>query len=405
MLNGSDILKGKKVILGVTGGIAAYKACLIVRSLVSKGAEVKVVMTPSALEFITPLTLATLSQNEVVVNTFPANQKNGVDLKTWHIDYGLWADLMIIAPATVNTVAKMRFGIADNALTTLVCALREKLLIAPAADMDMYNTPANMENLKVLEERGAYIVNAEEGFLASGLTGPGRMAEPSKIIDAAELLLSGYTKDFRNKRILVTAGPTYEDIDPVRYIGNRSSGKMGFAIARAAYLRGADVTVISGPSAETGYPEIDRITVRSAVEMKNAVESNFSENDILIMSAAVADYRPAEYSGHKIKKSEKLTSVELVENPDILASIKKRDGQHIVGFALETDDLDKNAKLKLEKKNLDMIVGNTIKDNGAGFEFDTNKITCYTKNNCVEFPLLSKFQTANNILAEIKKII
>ncbi len=245
-----DPLNGKKILLGVTGCIAAYKSCLIVRELVKRGAEVKVVMTPSATEFITPLTLATLSQNEVIVNTFPTTQKDGTKLSTWHIDYSIWADLMLIAPTTINTIAKISFGFADNALTTLVTALRSPLVIAPAADVDMYNNPINKENLEKLERLGHYIIYPESGELASGLIGDGRLADINKIIDAIELILSDYSKDLAGKKILVSAGPTYEDIDPVRFIGNRSSGKMGYAIAKAAYLRGAEVTLISGPSSQ-----------------------------------------------------------------------------------------------------------------------------------------------------------
>lgn len=397
-----DTLLGKRIILGITGGIAAYKSALLVRELVKRGAEVRVVMTPSALEFITPLTLSTLSGNEVIVNTFPADQKNGVELKTWHIDYGLWADLMIIAPATVNTIAKITHGFADNALTTLVAALRRKLLLAPAADMDMYETDANLSNLKVLAERGAYIVDAEEGFLASGLTGRGRMADIGKIVDAAELLMLENEKDLSGKKVLVTAGPTFEDIDPVRFIGNRSSGKMGYAIAKAAFLRGADVTLISGPVSEEAYPEIKLTKVRSAEEMLQAVTEKYPQNDILIMSAAVADYAPENFSDKKIKKNDKLQVIKLKENSDILRSVKKIEGKFIAGFALETNDAEVNARKKLESKGIDMIVLNSLEDAGAGFEHDSNKISIITKNQFKQYPLLSKFVTANNILTEIK---
>ena len=281
-----DIITGKKILIGVTGCIAAYKSCFIVRELKKRGAEIKVVMTPSAVEFITPLTLATLSGNEVIVNTFPSSQQNGTNLSTWHIDYALWADLMLIAPATVNTIAKIAHGFADNALTTLVSALRSQLIIAPAADVDMYNNPINTENMIKLESLGHYILHAEKGELVSGLEGEGRLADIGKIVDAIELVLSGYKKDFVGKKILVTAGPTYEDIDPVRFIGNRSTGKMGYQLAKAAYLRGADVTLISGPSSETVYPEINKINIRSAVEMQKVVNKEFVKNDILIMAAA-----------------------------------------------------------------------------------------------------------------------
>ncbi len=268
----NDILTGKKIILGVTGGIAAYKSAFLIRELVKRKAEVRVVMTPSATEFITPLTLSSLSKNNVIVNTFPFSQKNGTELSTWHIDYALWADLMIIAPCTINTAAKIAHGFADNALTTLVAALRCRLIISPAADVDMYENKITQENLRKLESLGHYILQAEEGELASSLSGKGRMPDISKIVDTIEFVFSGYKKDLTGKKVLVSAGPTYEDIDPVRFIGNRSSGKMGYEIAKAAYLRGAHVTLISGPSSEIAYPEIIKIKIRSAVEMKKAVD-------------------------------------------------------------------------------------------------------------------------------------
>ena len=401
----TDSLKGKKIILGITGGIAAYKSCLIVRQLVSRGAEVRVVMSPSATSFVAPLTFSTLSGNDVIVNNLPENQLDGSTMKAWHIEYGLWADLMILAPATVNSLAKIRMGMADNALTMVVSALRAPLVIAPAADVDMYHKPANMENINILEKRGAFIVHAESGFLASGLDGCGRMAEPEKIVDAAELVLQNVDKDLSGKKILITAGPTYEDIDPVRYIGNRSSGKMGIELAKAAFLRGAEVKLICGPSSENVYQEVKRINVRSADEMEKTVQTELSEHDILIMSAAVADYKPKLVSDKKIKKEENLNSIELVENNDILAGLNK-DGKTVVGFALETDFELKNAQKKLEKKNLDMIVLNSLNEKGAGFEFDTNKITVLSKDgNKSDFPLQSKFQTANSILSELVKII
>lgn len=397
----NDILSKKKIIVGVTGCIAAYKSSLLIRRLIERGAEVKVTMTPSACEFITPLTLSTLSRNEVIVNIFPQSQKSSTKLSTWHINLSQWADLMIVAPATVNTIAKIAHGFADNALTTLVSALRCPLIIAPAADVDMYLNPVNLENIKKLSGLGYFFVEPEEGELASGLKGKGRLADIFKIIDAAELVLSGIKKDFTGKKILVTAGPTYEDIDPVRFIGNRSSGKMGFQIARAAYLRGADVTLISGPSAQIPYPGINQIKVRSANEMKSAVEREIKRNDILIMSAAVADYRPKTISNKKIKKEEKLSEIKLVENKDILASLKK-ENKIVVGFALETDNGIESAKSKLKNKNLDMIVLNSLSNKNSGFEFDTNKITIINRNGKRKaFPLQSKFQAANNILSGI----
>lgn len=399
-----DIFQGKKILLGVTGCIAAYKSASLIRDLVKRGASVKVIMTPAATEFITPLTLSSLSKNEVIVNIFPKSKNESTSLNTWHIDYAMWADLMMIAPATVNTVAKIAKGYADNALTTLVAALRCPLIIAPAADVDMYDNKINQMNLKTLKEVGYFIVDAEEGELASGLKGTGRLAEIYKIIDSAELVLSGYKKDLKGKKILVTAGPTYEDIDPVRFIGNRSSGKMGFEIAKAAYLRGAEVTLISGPSKEIAYPEINYLKIRSANDMKSAVEKNLKNSDILIMSAAVADYRAEKISRKKIKKEDKLNSIKVAKTEDILSSLKKQ-GKVIVGFALETDNELKNARKKLGAKRLDMIVLNSLKDKSSGFEFETNKITILHRNGKkLNFPLKSKFQSANDILTEILKI-
>ncbi len=398
-----DPLSGKKILLGITGCIAAYKACYIIRDLKKRGAEVKVVMTPSATEFITPLTLASLSGNDVVVHTFPPSNKTGTALSTWHIGYALWADLMLIAPATVNTIAKIAHGFADNALTTLVTALRAPLIIAPAADVDMYKNRITQENFKRLEFFGYYIIYAEEGELASGLVGEGRLADTNKIIDSVEIVLSGYSKDLTGKKILVSAGPTYEDIDPVRYLGNRSSGKMGFALAKAAFLRGAEVTLISGPSNEIYYPEINLIKVRTAQNMFTAVKKELQKNDILIMAAAVADYKPARVSNKKIKKSDKLPVLKLVETTDILLSLNSK-GKTVVGFALETDNELANAKKKLKEKNLDMIILNSLKEKGTGFEGDTNKVTILRKEGkAVKLPLQSKFQVANKILSEINK--
>ncbi len=399
-----DVLNGKKIVLGVTGCIAAYKSAYLLRELKKRGADVKVVMTPSATEFITPLTLSSLSQNPVVVNLFPPSQSEDTGLTTWHIDLALWADLILIAPATVNTVAKIAHGFADNALTTVVTAARSPVIIAPAADVDMYENQLTKENLQKLESLGFYIIPAEEGELASGLKGKGRFPETDKITDVAEMILSGYKKDLTGKKILITAGPTYEDIDPVRFIGNRSSGKMGFALAKAAYLRGAEVTVISGPSSETAYQEVKRIDVRSADEMKKAVTKELKKNDVLIMAAAVADYKPARKVAKKLKKEQKLSEIKLSVTDDILASIKK-EGKTVVGFALETDNELANAKKKLKSKNLDMIVLNSLKDKRSGFEFDTNKVTVIKRSGrAIKLPLQSKFQIANKILNEILNV-
>jgi phosphopantothenoylcysteine decarboxylase/phosphopantothenate--cysteine ligase len=399
-----DTLSGKKILLGVTGCIAAYKSCLIIRELIKRGAFVKVVMTPSATEFISPLTLATLSRNEVIVNTFPPSQKDGTKLSTWHIDYSLWADLMLIAPATINTIAKISFGFADNALTTLVTALRSPLAIAPAADVDMFNNPLTKENLKKLERLGHFIIFPESGELASGLCGEGRLADINKIVDSVESILSGNIKDLVGKKILVSAGPTYEDIDPVRFIGNRSSGKMGFAIAKAAFLRGAEVTLISGPSSQTIYPEIKIIKVRSAAEMEKVVKKEVDKNNLLIMSAAVSDFRPIKTESNKIKKDKGMMELKLELNPDILSSIKTKKIK-IVGFALETQNELANAMKKLKEKNLDMIVLNSP-GKESGFEVDTNKVTIIKQDGkSVKLPLLTKFQVANRILTESKNVL
>jgi len=401
----SDSFAGKKILLGVTGGIAAYKSCLLVRNLVNLGAEVRVIMTPSALQFIAPLTLSTLSGNEVIINIFPESQVNGVSLKTWHIEYALWADLMIIAPATTNTIAKIVHGFCDNALTTVVSALRCPLLVAPAADMDMYSNKVAQSNFAKLKELGAHIVEAEKGHLASGLSGIGRLADPEKIIDAAEIILSGFTRDLVGKKILVTAGPTYEDIDPVRFIGNRSSGKMGYNIAKAAFLRGAEVTLISGPSAEKIYTDINLVKIRSASEMKQAVDEHLKENDALIMSAAVADYRPETKKNKKIKKEENIAGIKLIQTDDILSCIDKKN-KIIVGFALETDNEIDNAKKKLSTKNIDLIILNSLNEQNAGFEFDTNKISVISRSGEVKsYPVMSKFQAANQILSELHGLL
>jgi phosphopantothenoylcysteine decarboxylase/phosphopantothenate--cysteine ligase len=396
-----DLLHGKKIVLGVTGCIAAYKSAYLIRNFVKRNAEVKVVMSPSATQFITPLTLSSLSNNPVVVNMFPETKNSSTSLNTWHIDLAQWADIILIAPATVNTVAKITYGFADNALTTMVCAARSPVILAPAADVDMYENPTTRENFSKLESLGYYIVEAEDGELASGLSGKGRLAELDKIIDSVELVLSGFEKDLKGKKILVTAGPTNEDIDPVRFIGNRSSGKMGSAIAKAAFLRGADVTLISGLSSEIAYQEICKINVRSADEMKKAVDRELKKNDVLIMSAAVADYKPSKISSKKLKKEKNLTEIKITKTADILSSIKN-ENKIIVGFALETDNEIANAKRKLKEKQLDLIVLNSLKDKKSGFEFDTNKVMLIKKTGkAINLPLQSKFQIANKILSEI----
>jgi phosphopantothenoylcysteine decarboxylase/phosphopantothenate--cysteine ligase len=311
---------------------------------------------------------------------------------------------MLIAPATINTIAKISYGFADNALTTLVTALRSPLIIAPAADVDMFNNPINKENLAKLENLGHYIIYPESGELASGLSGEGRLADINKIIDAVELILSGYSKDLLGKKILVSAGPTYEDIDPVRFIGNRSSGKMGFAIAKAAYLRGADVTLVTGPSSQSIYPEIKMIKVRSASEMEKAVKKEIDKNNLLIMSAAVSDFRPVKTASNKIKKEKGMMDLKLEINPDILSSIKTKKAK-VIGFALETQNELNNAKKKLKEKHLNMIVLNSPSKE-SGFEVDSNKVTIIKQDGkTIKMPLLSKFQAANKILTEAKSFL
>ncbi|MBI2418960.1 MAG: bifunctional phosphopantothenoylcysteine decarboxylase/phosphopantothenate--cysteine ligase CoaBC, partial [Ignavibacteriales bacterium] len=378
------------------GGIAAYKCNQLIRDYMKLGAKVRVVVTPSALRFVSELTLAALSKFHVISDTFdPANDG------TWHITYAQWADIIVIAPVTVNTVAKIAAGFADNALTTLILAKRSPVLVCPAADEDMYDNPVTRRNITTLSENGFTILEAEKGELASGLFGAGRLPELVKIVDATITVLEGYKKDLTGKNILVTAGPTYEDIDPVRYIGNRSSGKMGYALAKAAVLRGAHVTIISGPTSQLAYQEINRINVRSADEMFTEVHLRKEKFDILIMAAAVADYKPEVVYSDKLKKSNSITSIMLKENPDILKSLKECD-IFKVGFALETTNEELNALQKLHLKNLDMIVLNSLRTENAGFEHDTNMVSVYSKDgNKTDFPLSSKFLIAHRILSAV----
>jgi phosphopantothenoylcysteine decarboxylase/phosphopantothenate--cysteine ligase len=396
------LLSGKKIILGVTGCIAAYKACNLVRELIKLGAEVRVVITPSASAFVSPLTLSTLSKNLVIRNIFPDDLNGNVEVDPWHIEYGIWADLIIVAPCSVNTLAKINAGFADNALTTLITARRSPLIICPAADHDMYEYAFTQANIKNLEVRGVFVVEAEHGELASGLTGMGRFPELQKIIDAVYTVLSGRKKDLKGKEIVVTAGPTYEDIDPVRFLGNRSSGKMGYQIANAAFQRGAKVTLISGPSQVYLYPEIKKINVRSAAQMGKAVKESISADNTLIMAAAVADFTPSTISDKKIKKeSGGIDSIELQETEDILASIIGKAG-YVVGFALETDNELVNAFSKLERKGLDVIVLNSLKDEGSGFEHDTNSVTILKQDGThIKHALQSKKEIAHLILDSI----
>lgn len=389
----------------MSGGIAAYKACYLVRELIKLGTEVKVVMTPSACEFVTPLTFSTLSQNEVIVDIFPKDRKSNLKLSTWHIELSLWGDLFIFAPATVNSIAKINFGIADNALTTLISAIRAPILIAPAADEDMFESRANQRNISELKARGIYFVEPGFGDLASGLVGKGRMAEVENILNEAEKILAGSKKDLTKKKIVISSGPTYEEIDPVRFIGNRASGKMGQATALAAYYRGADVTVVTGPS-QVSFPKfIKVIHVRSADEMYEEVIKQFAKCDIFISAAAVADYKPKNYSKSKIKKDMHELTIELVKTKDILKEIArlKKKKQVVVGFSVETENEIENSKRKLIEKNLDIVVINNPNVKGAAFEGDTNQIIILKKTGeVIEYTLKSKFDAANDILDQIK---
>jgi phosphopantothenoylcysteine decarboxylase/phosphopantothenate--cysteine ligase len=389
-----DIFVGKKILLGITGGIAAYKTPQLIREFTKRGAEVKVAATPSALKFVTPLTLSTVSQNAVISEIFSEDNSG-----TWHISLSEWSDVFVIAPATVNTIAKIAHGFADNALTTLALASRCPIVICPAADMDMYQNPITQENIEKLRTRGMHILDAEVGELASGLKGIGRLPEVSTIVQTIETVFHGYNKqDLRGKKVLVTAGPTYEDIDPVRFLGNRSSGKMGFAIAKAASLRGAEVTLVHGPSSENSYQNIKTISVRSAKEMYLAVSKAMIENDTLIMAAAVADFTPAKVAKRKIKKTGDSLNLELIATTDILSAIQK-ENKVIVGFALETDSEEVNALKKMDNKQLDMIVLNSLQEQNSGFEYDTNQVTIFRKDaKSLHLPLMSKFQTAHKIL-------
>ncbi len=396
-----SVLSGKNIVLGITAGIAAYKTTFLVRQLIKKGAHVKVVMTPSAQEFVTPLTLATLSKNPVH-STF-TNQSE--DLLDWnnHVELGLWADIMIIAPATANTLSKMANGTCDNLLLAVYLSAKCPVYYAPAMDLDMYKHPSTLQSFEKLQSYGNIQIPATYGELASGLTGEGRMAEPEDIIKFVEqhILTS---LPLKNKTILITAGPTYEAIDPVRFIGNHSSGKMGFALAEQAASLGAKVVLITGPTHLTvSHDFITRIDVTSAQQMYDAVHTHFSSCEIAIFSAAVADFTPKQVAEQKIKKKSDTLTIELVKTKDILASVGEiKKNQFLVGFALETQNELENAKTKLKKKNLDLIVLNSLNDSGAGFGKDTNKVTLITKDNKIlPFSVKPKAQVANDILEHI----
>ncbi len=388
-------LSGKKILIAVTGGIAAYKINTLVRDFIKNGAEVQVLLTPSAKEFVSPLTLSTLSKSKVFSEFYSQDGK-------WnsHVDLALWADVMLVAPCTANTLAKMVNGICDNLVIATYLSAKCPVFIAPAMDLDMYIHPSTEQNLKLAEEYGNFIIPAEEGELASGLVGKGRMAETENIYKTIfDFFNSKQKKSLAGKTVLVTAGPTYEAIDPVRFIGNHSSGKMGFAIAEEAEKRGAKVILISGPTALRTDKNISLKKVNSAKEMYNAVFQYFDNTDIAIMSAAVADYAPKEIAQEKIKKNDDEMTITLVKNPDILKTMgEKKKNQFLVGFALETQNEEENAKGKLVRKNLDMIVLNSLKDSGAGFKNDTNKIKIITPSGQKDFALKSKGDVAKDIL-------
>ena len=388
-------LSGKKILIAITGGIAAYKINTLVRDFIKNGAEVQVILTPSAKEFVSPLTLSTLSKRKVFSDF---SSQDG----EWnsHVDLALWADVMLVAPCTANTLAKMVNGICDNLMIATYLSAKCPVFIAPAMDLDMYIHPSTERNLKLAEEYKNIIIPAEEGELASGLVGKGRMAETETIYKTiVNFFYSKQKKSLAGKTVLVTAGPTYEAIDPVRFIGNHSSGKMGFAIAEEAEKRGAKVILISGPTALSTNKNISLEKVNSAKEMYNAVFQHFDNTDIAIMSAAVADYAPKEIAQEKIKKNDEEMTITLVKNPDILKTMgEKKKNQFLVGFALETQNEEENAKGKLVRKNLDMIVLNSLKDSGAGFKNDTNKIKIITPSEQKDFALKSKEDVAKDIL-------
>lgn len=391
------MLKGKHIILGITGSIAAYKAAYLLRLFIKQGAEVQVVMTPAGKEFITPVTLSSLSGKPVVSEFFTANTGE------WHshVDLGLWADAMIVAPATASTIGKMAHGIADNMLVTTYLSCKAPVFVAPAMDLDMYAHPSTRHNLELLRSYGNHIIEPATGELASHLTGKGRMEEPEQIVAVLDRFFDR-PQPLAGKRVLVTAGPTYEKIDPVRFIGNYSSGKMGFALAEACAEAGAEVTLVAGPvSLTTSHASIHRVDVESAAEMYRAAVDAYDQADAAIMCAAVADYAPETVSDVKLKRSGDERVLRLKPNPDIAAELgrRKRPGQCLVGFALETNDEESNARLKMEKKNLDFIVLNSLRDAGAGFRCDTNKVTVIGREGePVEIPCKLKTEVAADIV-------
>jgi phosphopantothenoylcysteine decarboxylase/phosphopantothenate--cysteine ligase len=404
------MLQGKHILVGVTGGIAAYKVCYLVRDLKKAGADVKVVMTEAATKFVTPLTFSALSGHAVLGNIWATDQSTLSNIGTQHIDLANWADAYVIAPASANTIAKITYGLSDNLLTIVALASRGPIILAPTMDADMYLNAVTQQNVSKLQERGFFIVPAEEGEHASGLKGPGRLPEIRVIVETIEHVLSNSAQDLKGKKILVTAGPTYEAIDPVRFIGNRSSGKMGFALASAAALRGAIVTLVSGPVHLETPRNVERVDVESAAQMHDAVFKYAPTSDAIVMAAAVADFAPEKSAQTKIKKGAATppAPLHLVETPDILNSLgqKKNKRTVLVGFALETDNELRNAQEKLKKKKLDLLVLNSLKDKGAGFGVDTNVVTILdTKGKAAKLPLMPKFDVANEILNRLKNLL
>jgi phosphopantothenoylcysteine decarboxylase/phosphopantothenate--cysteine ligase len=393
-------MQGKRILLGITGGIAAYKIAFLIRILKKRGAEVKCIMTPASSDFISPLVVATLSENPVGIEFW--DKKTGV--WTNHVDYGLWADVFVVAPLTANTLAKMAAGVCDNLFLATYLSMKCPTIVAPAMDLDMYAHPTTSRNLDQLISDGVTIIPAESGQLASGLEGEGRMAEPETIVEAIDRFFykTEATKALNGQKVLITAGPTYEAIDPVRFIGNHSSGKMGFSLAKACLEQGAEVILISGPTKETlSHPNLTRVSIVSAEELFAQVKEFWETCSIGIFSAAVADYRPEVQANQKIKKSEEHLQLSLVKNPDVLswAGSVKNETQLLIGFALETSNLLENATDKLTRKNLDIIVMNTLEDEGAGFGHATNKIALLdAHNNFTKFELKSKLAVAKDIV-------
>lgn len=399
------MLKGKKIVLGITGSIAAYKACLLIRQLIKRGAEVQVVITPAGKEFITPITLSALTHKPVISEFF--SQRDG----TWnsHVDLGLWADAMVVAPCTASTLGKMAHGIADNMLITTYLSMKAPVFIAPAMDLDMYRHPSTQANMKTLLSYGNHIIDPESGFLASGLEGKGRMEEPEVIADRLDQFFSENSQPspIVGKKVVITAGPTYEKIDPVRFIGNYSSGKMGFAIAEECLRRGADVTLVAGPVSLTCSSGIRRLDVESCQDMYDAATSEFADADVAILAAAVADFRPALVADRKIKRGKDDMVITLCPTHDIAAALgaSKKAGQTLVAFALETNDEEANAMRKLEKKNADFVVLNSLRNEGTCFRTDQNQIEIVSRDGKTSYEKKSKADTASDIVDYLEKVV